>query len=58
LVMERFFSPEIEKKMQSLGYTVELRGHIGLVNAIGIDPETNERCGAADPRDNGSSIGY
>jgi len=31
---------------------------MGLINAIGIDPKTDERCGAADPRDNGSAIGY
>jgi hypothetical protein len=28
------------------------------VNAIGIDPQNGERCGAADPRDDGSAIGY
>jgi hypothetical protein len=37
---------------------VKRRGHLGLINAIGIDPKTSERCGAADPRDNGSAIGY
>ena len=34
------------------------RGHIGLVNAIGIDPQTGERQGAADPRDAGVALGY
>jgi hypothetical protein len=34
------------------------RGHLGLVNAIGIDPQTGERLGAADPRDQGSAVGY
>jgi hypothetical protein len=29
-----------------------------LVNAIGIDPQTSERLGAADPRDQGSAVGY
>jgi gamma-glutamyltranspeptidase len=41
-----------------MGHTVKPRGNIGLVNAIGIDPQTGERLGAADPRDHGSAIGY
>jgi len=58
LVMEKLFSAEMEEQMKARGYEVKRRGHIGLVNAIGIDPKTKERCGAADPRDNGSAIGY
>jgi gamma-glutamyltranspeptidase/glutathione hydrolase len=58
IFMERLFSPEMEEQMKARGYTVKRRGHIGLVNAIGIDPKTNERCGAADPRDEGWAIGY
>jgi gamma-glutamyltranspeptidase / glutathione hydrolase len=58
LVMEKLFSPEMEEQMKARGYEVKRRGHIGLINAIGIDPKTGERCGAADPRDNGSAIGY
>jgi gamma-glutamyltranspeptidase/glutathione hydrolase len=42
----------------SLGKEAQLRKHIGLVNAIGIDAQTGERLGAADPRDQGSAIGY
>jgi gamma-glutamyltranspeptidase/glutathione hydrolase len=42
----------------SLGHESKMRKHMGLVNAIGIDPLTNERLGAADPRDNGSAVGY
>jgi len=56
--MEKLFSPEMEEQMTQRGHAVKRRGHIGLVNAIGIDPKTNERCGAADPRDNGSALGY
>ena len=48
----------IEKALQARGFTTKRRGHIGLVNAIGIDPHTGERLGAADPRDNGAAIGY
>jgi gamma-glutamyltranspeptidase/glutathione hydrolase len=42
----------------SLGSEAKLSKHMGLVNAIGIDPKTGERLGAADPRDNGSAVGY
>jgi gamma-glutamyltranspeptidase len=48
----------MEKALQARGFTTKRRGHIGLVNAIGVDPKSNERQGAADPRDNGSAIGY
>jgi len=58
LVMETLFSQQMEDQMNARGYTVKRRNHIGLVNAIGIDPKTWERCGAADPRDEGSAIGY
>ncbi len=58
VLMEKLFSPEMEEQMQQRGYAVKRRGHIGLVNAIGIDAKTGERCGAADPRDEGSAIGY
>jgi len=58
VVMEQLFSAEMEDQMKARGYEVKRRGHIGLVNAIGIDPKTGERCGAADPRDDGSANGY
>jgi gamma-glutamyltranspeptidase len=44
--------------LQTRGFPTERRGHIGLVNAIGIDPQSGERLGAADPRDNGAAAGY
>lgn len=56
--MEKLFSPEMEEQMKARGYRIKRRGHIGLVNAIGIDAKTGERCGAADPRDEGSAMGY
>jgi gamma-glutamyltranspeptidase/glutathione hydrolase len=42
----------------SLGHEAKWRKHMGLVNAIGIDPQSGERLGAADPRDQGSAVGY
>jgi gamma-glutamyltranspeptidase/glutathione hydrolase len=58
LLMETLFRAELEDQMKTRGYSVTRRGHIGLVNAIGIDPNTGDRCGAADPRDQGSALGY
>lgn len=70
--MEAEFPLSLEQALRARGYEVErgwyytpslgndakLSKHMGLVNAIGIDPQTGERLGAADPRDQGSAIGY
>jgi gamma-glutamyltranspeptidase / glutathione hydrolase len=70
--MEAEFPLNMEQAMRARGYEVErgwyytpslgteakLGKHMGLVNAIGIDPQTGERLGAADPRDQGSAAGY
>lgn len=58
ILMEQNFPEAMEKELQARGFTTKRRGHIGLVNAIGIDPKTSDRLGAADPRDNGSAAGY
>jgi gamma-glutamyltranspeptidase/glutathione hydrolase len=58
ILMEQNFSESVEKELQARGFETRRRGHIGLVNAIGIDPKSGERLGAADPRDNGAAAGY
>jgi gamma-glutamyltranspeptidase/glutathione hydrolase len=58
VLMEKLFSTQMEEQLKARGEEVKRRGHIGLVNAVGIDLKTGERCGAADPRDNGSAVGY
>jgi gamma-glutamyltranspeptidase / glutathione hydrolase len=58
VLMEENFPESMEQALQARGFATKRRGHIGLVNAIGIDPRTGERLGAADPRDNGSAVGY
>lgn len=58
ILMEKLFSPAMVEQLTAMGYEVKRRGHIGLVNAIGIDAKTGERCGAADPRDKGAAVGY
>ncbi len=56
--MEKEFPAGVESGLNALGYETKRKGHIGLVNAIGIDQQTGDRLGAADPRDDGSAIGY
>jgi gamma-glutamyltranspeptidase / glutathione hydrolase len=70
--MEAEFPLSMEQALRARGYEVErgwyytpslgseakLSKHMGLVNAIGIDPQTGERLGAADPRDQGAATGY
>ena len=70
--MEAEFPLSMEQALRARGYEVErgwyytpslgseakLSKHMGLVNAIGIDIRTGERLGAADPRDQGSAVGY
>jgi len=58
ILMEKDFPAGLEAALNAQGYQTRRRGHIGLVNAIGIDPKTGERLGAADPRDNGAAVGY
>jgi gamma-glutamyltranspeptidase/glutathione hydrolase len=58
ILMEKDFPASLESALNAEGYQTRRRGHIGLVNAIGIDPKTGERLGAADPRDNGAAVGY
>ncbi len=58
ILMEKDFPASLESALNAQGYQTRRRGHIGLVNAIGIDPKTGERLGAADPRDNGVAVGY
>jgi gamma-glutamyltranspeptidase/glutathione hydrolase len=58
ILMEQQFPASIEQGLNAMGHATKRRGHIGLVNAIGIDSQTGERLGAADPRDEGSAVGY
>jgi gamma-glutamyltranspeptidase / glutathione hydrolase len=58
ILLEKEIPASVETALNAQGYQTRRRGHIGLVNAIGIDPKTGERLGAADPRDNGAAVGY
>ena len=56
--IEQQFPASLEQGLNAMGHATKRRAHIGLVNAIGIDSQTGERLGAADPRDEGSAVGY
>jgi len=58
IFVEEDFPESTQKILEARGFTIKRRGHIGLVNAIGIDAKTGERLGAADPRDKGAAVGY
>jgi len=58
ILLEQQFPATMEQALNAMGHATRRRGHIGLVNAIGIDSQTGERLGAADPRDEGSAVGY
>jgi gamma-glutamyltranspeptidase/glutathione hydrolase len=56
---EPIFSDAAANELEARGYKLfPARAWIGEVEAIGIDPETGERLGAADQRRRGSAIGY
>lgn len=58
LAAEQTFPASVAQALEARGHKIVRRAHIGLVNAIGIDPRTGERLGAADPRDQGAAKGY
>src|SRR5438552_4504805 len=58
LLMEQQFPAPMEQGLNAMDHATKRRAHIGLVNAIGIDSQTGERLGAADPRYAGSAVGY
>ncbi len=60
LVTEETLSPAVRAELQRRGHNVKnvTWRWLGQVEAIGIDPKTGERLGAADPRRQGVAIGY
>jgi len=58
LRVETTFPVELRKDLEQRGHKVVVGSWIGDVQAIGIDPETGERLGLADPRRQGAAAGY
>ncbi len=57
LYVEDTLPAAVVRELQARGYMVKVRSWIGQVNAIGIDPVTGDRLGAADPRRAGAAVG-
>ena len=58
ILMEITFPDSLESALNARGHATHRVGHMGLVNAIAIDPATGDRLGAADPRHDGAAVGY
>ncbi len=58
LYVETTFPQATARELEQRGYRISERAWIGDVEAIGIDPKTGERLGAADPRRQGAAVGY
>jgi gamma-glutamyltranspeptidase/glutathione hydrolase len=58
ILMEKTFPDSLESALNARGHATHRVGHMGLVNAIAIDPATGDRLGAADPRHDGAAVGY
>jgi len=58
ILMERAFPDSMESALNARGHATYRVGHMGMVNAIAIDPATGDRLGAADPRHDGAAVGY
>ncbi len=58
ILMERTFPDSLESALNARGHATHRVGHVGVVNAIAIDPATGDRLGAADPRHDGAAVGY
>ncbi|HEV2492610.1 MAG TPA: gamma-glutamyltransferase [Terriglobia bacterium] len=52
------FSTDTLDKLKEAGYKLRVRGRIGECQAITVDPQTQWRFGAADPRGDGKAAGY
>lgn len=58
ILLENDFPTATMQQLAAMGHKIVRKGWIGEVNAIGIDPRTGERLGAADPRRQGAAQGY
>lgn len=51
------FAPETLQDLKNLGHTLQSRRFIGEVQAIFVDPQSNDLVGVADPRGEGTAEG-
>jgi gamma-glutamyltranspeptidase/glutathione hydrolase len=55
LYVEEIVPAEVVRALEARDHRIKLRSWIGQVEAIGIDPATGDRLGAADPRRDGAA---
>lgn len=58
LLIEGGISPDTIVLLGEMGYNVKVRSTMGAASSIFIDPATGMLYGAADPRAEGSAVGY
>ncbi|HOW54497.1 MAG TPA: gamma-glutamyltransferase [Syntrophorhabdaceae bacterium] len=58
LRIEKGISPDTIKALKEMGHNVVLHGPMGAATSILVDPVTQARYGAADPRREGLALGY
>ncbi|MFA5180628.1 MAG: gamma-glutamyltransferase [Syntrophales bacterium] len=58
LQIEKGISPDTIKLLSGMGHTVAVGAPMGAASSILIDGKTSMRYGAADPRRDGSALGY
>jgi gamma-glutamyltranspeptidase/glutathione hydrolase len=66
LNVEQWFSPDTAQALQKMGYNVQTGLRYGEfavpywsdAECIAVDPQTGERLGASDYRNNGKAVGY
>src|SRR5467141_1775304 len=58
ILLESVFPASLESALNARGHATHRVEHMGIVNAIAIDPATGDRLGAADPRHDGAAVGY
>jgi gamma-glutamyltranspeptidase/glutathione hydrolase len=57
-VEKQGFPKDVVSALEALGHKVQAQENMGDVQAIWIDPKTNVRYGASDPRADGRTLGY
>ena len=57
-LMELGIPPDIVQQLAKMGHNVQARPYWSDGECVAIDPETGERLGASDFRNNGKAVGY
>ncbi|HZP63540.1 MAG TPA: gamma-glutamyltransferase [Terriglobales bacterium] len=58
LFVEKSFPYDTAKLLEQMGHKIKWQGYWSDAECIAIDPQTGERLGASDGRNNGKAVGY